>query len=118
MQPQEPVGRLSGAVGEKGERSGSKVCLLLTAIMSDSFQQAAEEVKVLKKRPDREELSSLYGLYKQATVGDVNIDRPGFLDVVGQGKWDAWNARKGLSRDEAMASYVSVVENLKAKYGV
>ncbi|XP_056157497.1 metalloreductase STEAP3-like isoform X2 [Lampris incognitus] len=88
------------------------------SFIQDSFQQAAEEVKVLKKRPDREELSSLYGLYKQATVGDVNIDRPGFLDVVGQGKWDAWNARKGLSRDEAMASYVSVVENLKAKYGV
>lgn len=28
---------------------------------------------MLKQRPDRGEMSALYGFYKQATVGDVNI---------------------------------------------
>lgn len=28
---------------------------------------------MLKQRPNNDELSGLYGLYKQTTVGDVNI---------------------------------------------
>ena len=38
----------------------------------------------------------LYGLYKQATVGDVNTDRPGTfsMDFAGKAKWDAWSANK------------------------
>ena len=39
----------------------------------ESFEKAVEEVKILKQRPNHEELSALYGLYKQATAGDVNI---------------------------------------------
>ena len=56
----------------------------------------------------------LYGLYKQATVGDVNIgiisvifvDRPGMFDFTGKAKWDAWNANKGKSQDQAKHEYV------------
>jgi acyl-CoA-binding protein len=36
------------------------------------FNQAAEKVKNLTKRPSDEELLELYALYKQATVGDNN----------------------------------------------
>ncbi|XP_056226237.1 acyl-CoA-binding protein-like [Seriola aureovittata] len=86
--------------------------------MTESFNKAAEEVKVLKQRPDHGELAALYGFYKQGTVGDVNIARPGMLDFTGKAKWDAWDAKKGLSADEAMAAYVELVENLKAKYGI
>ncbi|XP_071373994.1 acyl-CoA-binding protein-like [Centroberyx affinis] len=86
--------------------------------MSDPFLKAAEEVKNLKQRPNHEELSALYGLYKQATAGDVNIDRPGLLDFTGRAKWDAWNTKKGLSKDEAMATYISFVEELKVKHGI
>jgi len=38
-----------------------------------SFEKAAEEAKILKQTPDHGEMSGLYGLYKQATVGDVNL---------------------------------------------
>jgi len=86
--------------------------------MTESFEKAVEEVKILKQRPNREELTALYGLYKQGTAGDVNIDRPGMFDVIGRGKWDAWNEKKGLSKEEAMATYVDLVEKLKAKYGI
>uniref|UniRef100_A0A3P8SZA4 Diazepam binding inhibitor, acyl-CoA binding protein n=1 Tax=Amphiprion percula TaxID=161767 RepID=A0A3P8SZA4_AMPPE len=85
--------------------------------MTDSFQKAVEEVKVLPKRPDQTEITQLYGLYKQAIVGDVNIERPGILDFTGKAKWDAWKANQGLTKDEAMAAYVQLVERLKAKYG-
>lgn len=30
-------------------------------------------MKVLKQKPDHGEICAIYGLYKQATVGDVNI---------------------------------------------
>ncbi|XP_035533481.1 acyl-CoA-binding protein-like [Morone saxatilis] len=85
--------------------------------MTGSFEKAVEEVKVLKQRPDNGEIGLLYGLYKQATVGDVNIDRPGMFDFAGRAKWDAWKAKKGLSKEEAMDAYVILVEKLKAKWG-
>ncbi|XP_043965946.1 acyl-CoA-binding protein-like [Gambusia affinis] len=86
--------------------------------MSEAFEKAAEEVKVLKQRPDHGEMSELYGLYKQATVGDVNTERPGMFDFTGKAKWDAWNPKKGLSKEAAMAGYVELVEKLKEKYGM
>ncbi|AWO95596.1 putative acyl-CoA-binding protein-like [Scophthalmus maximus] len=86
--------------------------------MIETFEKAAHEATVLKQRPGKDEMSALYGFYKQATVGDVNIDRPGFLDFIGRGKWDAWNEKKGMSKEDAMAAYVDVVEKLKEKYGM
>ncbi|KAK2856880.1 hypothetical protein Q5P01_005615 [Channa striata] len=86
--------------------------------MSESFGKAVEEVKVLKQKPDQGEMCALYGLYKQATVGDVNIERPGMFDFTGKAKWDAWQAKKGLTQDEAKTIYVDLVETLKAKYGI
>ncbi|CAI5637953.1 acyl-CoA-binding protein [Oreochromis niloticus] len=86
--------------------------------MTEAFHKAVEEVKVLKQKPNQQEMGDLYGLYKQATVGDINTERPGFLDFTGKAKWDAWNARKGLSKEEAMVKYVTLVEELKEKYGI
>ncbi|XP_070813997.1 acyl-CoA-binding protein-like [Chaetodon trifascialis] len=86
--------------------------------MTQSFENAVEEVKVLKQKPDNREMSELYGLYKQATIGDVNIERPGLLDFTGRAKWDAWAAKKGQSKEDAMASYVDLVTRLKEKYGI
>ncbi|XP_053744236.1 acyl-CoA-binding domain-containing protein 7 isoform X2 [Synchiropus splendidus] len=60
------------------------------------FEKIAEDVKNVNSRPTDQELLDLYGLYKQATVGDVNTDRPGMLDLKGKAKWDAWNSRKVL----------------------
>lgn len=50
-----------------------------------NFDQAAEIVKTRKNLKD-ETLLRLYGLYKQATDGNCNIKKPGFLDIVGRAK--------------------------------
>ncbi|XP_070786826.1 acyl-CoA-binding protein-like isoform X1 [Enoplosus armatus] len=86
--------------------------------MTETFEKAVKEATVLKKRPNYDEIGELYGLYKQVIVGNINIERPGIFDLAGRGKWDAWNSRKGVAKDEAMALYVDVVERLKAKYGL
>ncbi|KAK6166940.1 hypothetical protein SNE40_023536 [Patella caerulea] len=84
--------------------------------MSAAFNQAAEDVKKLTKKPEDKEMLEIYSLYKQATVGDVNTERPGMLDFTGKAKWDAWSARKGTSKEDAEKAYIALVAELKTKY--
>ncbi len=83
---------------------------------SPEFVSAAEAVKSFTSRPTDEELLDLYGYYKQATIGDINTDRPGMFDLKGKAKWDNWNSRKGLSKEAAEQAYIKLVEEFKKKY--
>ncbi|KAF4103131.1 acyl-CoA-binding domain-containing protein 7 isoform X2 [Onychostoma macrolepis] len=82
------------------------------------FEQHAENVKKVKTRPTDQELLDLYGLYKQAIVGDINTDKPGITDLKGKAKWDAWNSRKGMSNEDAMNAYISLAKKAIEKYGM
>ncbi len=77
------------------------------------FQKAVAESKQLPEKPDNQTLLKIYSLYKQATEGDVEGKRPGFTDMVGRAKYDAWAAVKGKSKDDAMQEYVDLIESLK-----
>ena len=84
--------------------------------MSDlkaKFEQAVADSKNLPERPDNQTLLKLYALYKQASTGDVEGKRPGFTDMVGRAKWDAWSEIKGTSNTDAMKQYVSLIDELK-----
>lgn len=84
--------------------------------MSDlkaKFDQAVADSKNLPERPDNQTMLKLYALYKQASSGDVEGKRPGFTDMVGRAKWDAWNEVKGTSNTDAMKQYVSLIDDLK-----
>mgnify|MGYP001550031221 FL=1 len=76
------------------------------------FQAAVENSQSLSRRPSNETLLKLYGLYKQASEGDVSGKRPGFTDLRGRAKYDAWAALAGTPGDEAMLSYATLVERL------
>lgn len=46
------------------------------------FERAVEDMNTkLAKTMTDEDLIEIYGLYKQATVGDINIDKPSEADV-------------------------------------
>jgi len=77
------------------------------------FEQAVTESKQLPEKPDNMTLLKIYALYKQATAGDVDGKRPGFTDMVGRAKWDAWNELKGKGSEEAMQEYIDLIESLK-----
>jgi len=84
--------------------------------MSDlkaQFETAVADSKNLSERPDNQTMLQMYALYKQATSGDASGSRPGFTDMVGRAKWDAWNEVKGTSADDAMKKYVALIEDLK-----
>jgi diazepam-binding inhibitor (GABA receptor modulator, acyl-CoA-binding protein) len=83
--------------------------------MSDlkkKFDAASQSVKKLAEDPGNEAKLQLYALYKQATEGDVQGKRPGFTDMIGRAKYDAWAKSKGLSEDDAMKKYIDLVKSL------
>jgi acyl-CoA-binding protein len=85
----------------------------VSADQTAKFEKAVAESKNLPERPDNQTLLKLYALYKQATTGDVDGKRPGFTDMVGRAKWDAWNELAGTSKDDAMKTYIGLIEDLK-----
>ena len=82
------------------------------ADLNADFEAAVANSKKLSQRPDNATLLKIYGLYKQATVGDNAEKKPGFGDLVGRAKWDAWNGVKGTSSDEAKQQYVELIQSL------
>jgi len=60
-----------------------------------AFQKASQFVK---KNPDLfkdEQKLKLYALFKQSTVGDCNIEKPGvFFGWYRKAMWDEWNSLK------------------------
>ena len=77
------------------------------------FEQAVADSKSLPEKPDNMTLLKIYALYKQASAGDVDGKRPGFTDMVGRAKWDAWNGLKGTAGEQAMQDYIDLIESLK-----
>jgi acyl-CoA-binding protein len=76
-----------------------------------AFEDATARAKQLPHQPN-DVLLDLYGLFKQATEGDVTGDKPGMFDFKGVAKYEAWEKRRGMSRDEAMRAYIELVEGL------
>ena len=76
------------------------------------FEQALKDVKGLNERPSDDDMLELYGLFKQATEGDVSGSKPGMFDFVGRAKYEAWSELKGTSSDKAMKRYVDKVKKL------
>jgi len=81
--------------------------------LKSKFEKAVADSKNLSERPDNTTLLKMYALYKQASVGDVDGKRPGFTDMVGRAKWDAWNEIKGTKTDDAMKQYIAMIGDLK-----
>ncbi|KAF1773217.1 FERM/acyl-CoA-binding protein, 3-helical bundle [Phytophthora cactorum] len=112
--------------------------------MSDlkaDFEAAAALVKTFTKNPVR--ISSLYAsrrptdpffshfsvrpadqrrearpvrLLQAGHCGRQTTPAPGMFDLTGKAKWNAWNAKKGVSTEDAMKAYIAEVEKQKAVY--
>ena len=85
---------------------------MASADLTKKFQAAAAKSTTLSERPDNATLLKIYALYKQGSVGDNTEKRPGFTDMVGRAKWDAWNGLKGTSQDAAMKQYIELINSL------
>ncbi len=81
--------------------------------LKSQFEAAVANSKNLSERPDNATLLKIYGLYKQATTGDITDKKPGFSDMVGRAKWDAWNGFKGTATDAAQQQYIDLIESMR-----
>ncbi len=77
-------------------------------IAEDIRQKAAEVAKL----PNDKQLS-LYGLFKQGSIGDNDGSRP-WVDPKGKAKFDAWLSHKGKSSEDAMKEYIDVAKDILA----
>lgn len=82
--------------------------------LQQRFEAAQAAAKNLREKPDNDTLLELYSYFKQATEGDISALRPGAFDFVARAKYDAWEARKGMSKAIAMRGYVKLVEHLQS----
>ncbi|OOG50574.1 acyl-CoA-binding protein [Polaromonas sp. C04] len=82
------------------------------ADLKAAFEAAVANSRKLTERPDNATLLKLYALYKQASVGDNSEKKPGFGDMVGRAKWDAWNGLKGTAPNDAMQQYIDLIGSL------
>jgi len=82
--------------------------------IGEAFQKAQAMIVKMSNLPSREDIMKIYGLYKQATVGDINVDRPSFFstDFKAKAKYDAWAGMKGVSKEAAMKEYIQFVIGL------
>ncbi|KAK7802282.1 hypothetical protein U0070_012804, partial [Myodes glareolus] len=76
------------------------------------FENAVNQVKLLKKDPGNQVKLQLYALYKQATDGPCNVPKSGVFDPVNKAKWEAWNVLGSLPKETARQNYVDLVSSL------
>ena len=82
--------------------------------LRESFEQSVKKLESFDERPGNEDLLKLYALYKQATIGNVADERPVGFDFKAIAKYNAWNALKDMTQDDAMKEYIQLVDSLSA----
>jgi diazepam-binding inhibitor (GABA receptor modulating acyl-CoA-binding protein) len=84
--------------------------------IENNFIYASETIK---KTPENKKISDerkleYYSLYKQATIGPCNTDKPWAINVVESAKWNAWNNLNKMSKKDAMIKYCKLfIEDIK-----
>jgi diazepam-binding inhibitor (GABA receptor modulating acyl-CoA-binding protein) len=81
---------------------------------SADFEAATQYVAAASQSGslDSDALLRLYGLFKQATAGTCNTQRPSFFDRRGRTKWDAWQGCRQLTSETAEQEYVALLSKL------
>ena len=80
--------------------------------LESEFNIAAENIRKITYKPSNDVLLQLYGLFKQATVGNNTTDKPSFLDFKGKAKWDAWSKESGKGKNRAKQEYIKFVNSM------
>jgi acyl-CoA-binding protein len=90
--------------------------------LQQDFEAAVQKVNNLPADTAPQHMTELYGLYKQATDGDVNM-KSGEVDAtaadqangpagLSQAQWDSWDKFKGVSTEDAKRQYVAKVAEI------
>ncbi|CAM0911158.1 unnamed protein product [Alopecurus aequalis] len=82
--------------------------------LKEDFEEYAEKAKTLPESTSNEDKLILYGLFKQANLGNVDpTTKPGVFNMKDRAKWCAWEAVKDKTKEEAMSDYITKVKQLQ-----
>lgn len=81
-----------------------------------NFRPGRDALNTQRFAPSNEDKLAFYSLYKQATLGQVSGSRPSMFDVVGRAKYDAWAAHGAMSKEDAAAEYVELLDVMYAEW--
>ncbi|PFH35805.1 ankyrin repeat-containing protein [Besnoitia besnoiti] len=79
-----------------------------------SFEEATVWVSTHGKGLPVEDQLHLYGLYKQAHVGDCADAEPSMVELARHAKWEAWRRCLGMTMDQAREDYTNTVNQHRA----
>lgn len=82
----------------------------LNVSLEAQFNDTVERVRTgaVNLSPTPAQKLELYGLYKQATSGDVTGELPAATDFVARAKYQAWEKCKGMTQQQAMQAYIQI----------
>ncbi|CAB3399956.1 unnamed protein product [Caenorhabditis bovis] len=84
--------------------------------LDEKFNAAVEIIQKLPKQgpvsTSNDQKLTFYSLFKQATIGDVNTERPGIFSIIERKKWDSWKELNGVSQDEAKERYIKALNEM------
>ncbi len=74
------------------------------------FNDIVERVRTgnVSLSPTPAQKLELYGLFKQATEGDVSDPTPAATDFIARAKYQAWEKCKGMTKSQAMQAYIQM----------
>ena len=82
------------------------------------FNKCTLEYTKLQVELDLNDKLHMYGLFKQATIGDINIEIPSLFQVMERKKWEAWAYFKGNQKSSAMNYYIDYYRYILIKYKI
>jgi len=90
-------------------------------MLSETDKKFAEAVHIFQNlpqelRPTQEEELEFYGLYKRAVVGQCNISKPDFSNILALAKWESWKKLDSLSMVKAREIYVDQLIKLLERF--
>uniref|UniRef100_A0A6C0KYH9 ACB domain-containing protein n=1 Tax=viral metagenome TaxID=1070528 RepID=A0A6C0KYH9_9ZZZZ len=80
--------------------------------LENKFDMSCMLIKTLVRPPSDKDLLYLYGMYKQATIGNCNDVEPSKFNMKQHAKWEAWSMKKDIHKSVAMAFYIAKVDEI------
>lgn len=82
--------------------------------LEDDFNKCVNYIKKSEKMTiDNNTKLFFYAHYKQATIGNCNIDRPnGLFNISNKLKYDAWKQLENMSSNEAKKKYIEKFKSI------
>ena len=83
----------------------------LNVSLETQFEEMVERLATgnLNAQLNSAQKLDLYGLYQQATIGDIACVIPPATDFVARAKYQAWEKCKGMRTQEAMQLYINLL---------